>query len=105
VNIEGKPARIHILAPKHSSPVMGATAGLHDHTRRRPIRKERYQLRAFKRLVMNEAGLRINVVDLEDALGQIDCNGRGLDSSLVDVVPETALSHDPFARLRRQMCR
>jgi hypothetical protein len=50
---------------------MGAAAGFHDDTTRRPVDEERHELRAFDSLAVNCASLRIDKVNLENALGKI----------------------------------
>lgn len=71
---------------KHSGPIMGAAAGFDDNAARGPIRKERHEMRTFERLAVNRASLGIDVVNLENPLGQIDGNGRGFHLVLLAAV-------------------
>lgn len=91
----------HVVAEscQSSGPMMSAAASFHDDAACRPVRKERHELRTFERLAVNRAGLRIDVVNLENALGQIDGDGRGFHLVLLDGEhAEPAMSHAPVNR-------
>uniref|UniRef100_UPI00187B9467 hypothetical protein n=1 Tax=Paraburkholderia franconis TaxID=2654983 RepID=UPI00187B9467 len=55
--------------------MMGAAAGLHGDTTRRPVGEERHKLGAFEYLAVNRASIWLDIVNLENALGQVDGNG------------------------------
>jgi hypothetical protein len=56
---------------------MGAAAGLHDDTTRRPVGEERHDPGASKNLALYRAGIWLDIMGLENALGQVDGNGHG----------------------------
>jgi hypothetical protein len=63
-------------------------------------------LRAFDSLAVNCASLRIDKVNLENALGKIDGYGRGFHLFLLGGrTAEPAMSHAQDARLRRRTVR
>jgi hypothetical protein len=55
---------------------MSAATGLHDDTAHRPVCEERHELCAFENLAVHRAGLRFEIVNFENALGQVDGNDR-----------------------------
>lgn len=76
------------------SPVMRAAAGFHNDAASRPVDEERHELSTFERLAMDRAGLGFDVMNLENAFGQVDGNGRGFHLVLLGGwTAERAMSH------------
>ncbi|MGF6653550.1 hypothetical protein OKW34_004139 [Paraburkholderia youngii] len=87
---------------QHTGPVMGAATGLHDDTTHGPVGEERYELRSFQNFAVNRASFGLDIVNLENALGQVDGNGRGFHLVLLD---GKTMWHVQDASLRRLTAR
>lgn len=68
----------HVVAKpcQDSCPVMGAAAGFHHDAARGPVGEKRHKLSTFENLVVDCAGLRLDIVNLESYYNLKSCHTR-----------------------------